>query len=199
MNLVKIDSNRELFTTSKIVAEALSGKKDQHRNVFITIEKMLKDDDLFQVERSRGHANAPKAHNTTVYMSKNGCSKFELTFYTVNNRKYKMYKMNEGAYTLLVINLSRYKNARKIQHDFINAFFMMKDLLAKKTKTIEHLVVDGILPVDKKGTLSKVNGEKREELVKSYYRSQNGKKDLELDEKVRMIQLSLFDFEQIEK
>lgn len=192
--LVNIEGTNHLYTTSKIVAEKLSRTSTQHRNVIITIEKMVKEKELWSMEQQRGDANALESQDLGVrYVSTNGHAIITESTYTVNNRKHKMYKLNESAFYLLVMNLSRYKNARILQHEFINAFQKMKQLIKHQQETIHDLVAHGIAPVDPINTKSRVNNKKRDKLVRSYYRSSRGKKDGELNEAIKLTQLE-FDF-----
>jgi len=179
-DLVKIKNN-EAFTDTKVLAEKLSGNYQQHKSVIRTLEKLISDSELFP--------RCTEQHNVTKAKYCN--AKFiQTTHTTKRNNKYKMYEMNEDGFMLLVFQLSKFKKASILQQQFIGAFQEMKQVIRKQQQTIEDLIVNGITPIDKKDTKSKINGEKRGKLVRSYYRSTDGKTEDDLNQAIKLTQLT---------
>ena len=110
----------EVYTSSKIIAEMLSGSKDQHRNILKTIEFLLKNAEF----QSRSDA--------TVFIHESGSIFKETTFKNKMGRKYKAYDMNEQAYMFLAMQLGQYKNALEVQGLIIQSFMIMKQALMNK-------------------------------------------------------------------
>jgi phage regulator Rha-like protein len=113
----------EVFTNSKILAEKLSGAKDQHRNVMITIKELIEKAG-FKKSHSRGNAS----EQLFTYTHSSGAIILDSTF-KVRGRTFPCFEMNEQGYLYIMMQLGRYKNALTIQGLFIEAFTLMKNAL----------------------------------------------------------------------
>ena len=111
-------------------------------------------------------------------------------------RKQKAYKVNRDIFLMVTLSL-RGEKAEQYRFDFIKAFNLLEEEYFKTQKkltcdddmsyTLEHT-----LPYAPKDTISKVNGLKRDKLVRSYYRSKNGKEIKKLDIAIADLKSSLF-------
>ena len=110
-NQIVFLSNNEVFTSSLIIAENL---EVPHRNLLRTIDKILE----FQ-KKNIAQGRALKYPQKFI----------ERTFKNKMNREYRMFELNEQAFTKLVMHLANYEKAEYIQDLFIEAFFEMKDRL----------------------------------------------------------------------
>jgi len=114
----------DVFTSSKIVAEKISGSKDQHRNLVKTIETLIEK------------ANFGSRADANVFTHNSGSVFRKSTFKNKQGRIYPMFEMNEQAYMYLVMQLGQYKNALQIQGLFISAFTMMKQALQNQNNNV---------------------------------------------------------------
>ena len=113
-NQIVFLSNKEVFTSSLIIAENL---EVAHKDLLRTIEKILK------LQKENSVQTSPLKFPQKF---------IEKSFTNKMNRTYPMYELNEQAFTKLVMHLSGYKKAEIIQDLFIEAFFEMKDRLQKQ-------------------------------------------------------------------
>ena len=130
-----------------------------------------------------------------------GLLKIEETSYIDKwNRKQLSYKLDRDIFVLVVSKLTGGKAERYI-YDFIQAFNLLEDEYFKTQKTLtvdsdKDLVLEHILPFSPKDTISKVNGLKKDKLVRSYYRSKNGKELKLLDKAIAELKESLFEHDE---
>lgn len=110
-NQIVFLSNKEVFTSSLIIAENL---EVPHKVLLGTISKIVEN-------QTKNNGTGMPLKFPPVFKEK--------TFTNKMNRTYPMYELNEQAFTKLVMNLSGYKKAEYIQDLFIEAFFEMKDRL----------------------------------------------------------------------
>ena len=103
----------EIFTTSNIIAEKL---EVPHRDLLKTIEKLL-----INLGATKSYLNFSKKFIKSKY--KHWKTKVE----------YDNYLINEPAFTILVMQLWKYKNALKIQEQFVEQFFKMKQVLQNQS------------------------------------------------------------------
>jgi len=113
--------------------------------------------------------------------------------------KRKMYQLDRDIFLMITLTL-RGEKAEKYRLDFIKAFDLLEQEYFKTQKTLisnsdEKIVLEHTIPTDPKNTISKVNGLKRNKLVKSYYRSKKGKELKELDDAIANIKKSLFGYD----
>lgn len=107
---------KDIFTTSKIVAEKL---EVPHKKLLKTIERILKRNKNLEVFGS-----------TPKYEQKFIKTEFE---HWKTKIKYSWYLINEPWFSKLVMNLWNYKEAEKVQNEFIQAFFKMKEVLQNQS------------------------------------------------------------------
>jgi len=123
--------------------------------------------------------------------------KIALAKYTdEQGKERKMYQLDRDIFLMITLTLKGAK-AEQYRLDFIKAFNLLEEEYFKTQKkltcdddmsyTLEHT-----LPYAPKDTISKVNGLKRDKLVRSYYRSKNGKEIKRLDILIADIKTSLF-------
>jgi len=124
----------------------------------------------------------------------------EVKYIDKKGEKRPMYKLDRDIFILVVSKLTGGKAERYI-YEFIQAFNLLEEEYFKTQKTLtadndKDLVLEHTLPFDPKNTISKVNGLKRDKLVKSYYRSKNGKELRALDSAIAELKTSLFGWDE---
>jgi len=114
-------------------------------------------------------------------------------------RNIESYLVNRDIFLKLVFSF-RGAKAEKFTDDFIKAFNLLEEEYFKRTLPTDNndkdLVLEHILPFSPKDTISKVNGLKKDKLVRSYYRSKNGKELKLLDKAITEIKNSLFEHDE---
>lgn len=107
---------KDIFTTSKIVAEKL---EVPHKDLLRTIEKIIK-----RKENLGGQGSTSKFEQKFIK------TQFE---HWKTKIKFPWYLINEPWFSKLIMNLSWYKKAEDIQNEFIYAFFQMKEVISNQT------------------------------------------------------------------
>jgi len=112
----------------------------------------------------------------------------------------KYYLLSQEAFSLLVMGF-RGKQAMQWKVEYIKAFKLLRDEYFKTQNKLinendKDLALEHTLPFDPKNTISKVNGLKRDKLVRSYYRSKNGKELKLLDKAIANLKTSLFGYDE---
>ena len=115
-------------------------------------------------------------------------------------RKQKAYKVNRDIFLMVTLSL-RGEKAEQYRFEFIQAFNLLEEEYFKTQNKLinendKDLVIEHTLPFDPKNTISKVNGLKRDKLVRSYYRSKNGKELKLLDKAIANLKTSLFGYDE---
>jgi len=103
----------EAFTSSNIVSDML---EVPNKDLLRTIDKVIKLYNLTVL-----HSTVKNAKHQPIFI--------ETTYKNKRGRVYKSYDMNEAAYMLLAMQLSKYKNAREVQIAVVTAFSMMKEAI----------------------------------------------------------------------
>jgi len=116
------------------------------------------------------------------------------------NRDIESYLVNRDIFLKLVFGF-RGAKAEKFTDDFIKAFNLLEEEYFKTQKALisdsdKDLALEHILPYLPKDTISKVNGLKKDKLVRSYYRSKNGKELKTLDKAISNLKTSLFGYDE---
>jgi len=124
----------------------------------------------------------------------------EIKYVDKRGRKQLAYKLDRDIFVLVVSKLTGGKAERYI-YEFIQAFNLLEEEYFKtQNKLIDNddknLVLEHTLPFDPKNTISKINGLKRDKLVRSYYRSKNGKELKLLDKAIAELKDSLFEHDE---
>jgi len=163
--------NSEFCTTTLDVARVFN---KQHKNILRIINQDIEFFTRLNIEPS-------------TYQDKTG----------KNNT---FYYLSQEAFSLLVMGF-RGKQAMQWKVDYIEAFKLLRDEYFKTQKTLtadsdKDLVLEHTLPFAPKDTISKINGLKRDKLVKSYYRSKNGKELKALDSAIAGLKTSLFGWDE---
>jgi hypothetical protein len=112
------------------------------------------------------------------------------TYSTKAGNTYIVWEYNRAAFMLITMQLSRYKKALLNQRLFIMGFDLMEERI-RLTKVEEQYILKETLNIDPKGTISVVNGLPREEYVRGYYRSINGKRIAKLDKLIAKARANL--------
>jgi len=112
----------------------------------------------------------------------------------------KMYQLDRDIFLMVTLTL-RGKKAEEFRLDFIKAFDLLeKEYFKTQNKLINEndkdIALEHTLPFDPKNTISKVNGLKRDKLVRAYYRSKNGKELKALDKAIANLKTSLFGYDE---
>lgn len=117
-NWIVMQKWKELFTTSKIIADKL----EVNHNTFLrTVERVI---DLYDLsEESSIHPCIVKYPEKII----------KTTFINKQKAEYKWYFINEPAFMLIMMNSSSYSKARKIQQEIVQAFFHMKETLQNQS------------------------------------------------------------------
>jgi len=127
--------------------------------------------------------------------------KIQVVKYTdPKGEKRKMYQLDRDIFLMITLTL-RGAKAEQYRLDFIKAFDLLEEEYFKTQKTLtadsdKDLVLEHILPFSPKDTISKVNGLKKDKLVRSYYRSKNGKELKLLDKAIAELKESLFEHDE---
>jgi len=116
------------------------------------------------------------------------------------NRDIESYLVNRDIFLKLVFSF-RGAKAEKFTDNFIKAFNLLEEEYFKTQNKLineneKDLALEHTLPFDPKNTISKVNGLKRDKLVRSYYRSKNGKELKALDKAIANLKTSLFGYDE---
>jgi len=121
--------------------------------------------------------------------------------YTDKQGKKRPYlELDRDMFIMVVAKINTAK-AEDYTYDFIQAFNLLEAEYFKTQKTLtadsdKDLVLEHILPFSPKDTISKVNGLKKDKLVRSYYRSKNGKELKLLDKAITELKDSLFEHDE---
>jgi len=166
--------NGKVFATSLDIAKAFDKR---HKNIIQKIERLFGFEYFF-----------------------NGL-KIQLVKYTdPKGEERKMYLLDRDIFLMVTLTL-RGDKAEQYRFDFIQAFNLLEEEYFKTQKTLisdsdRDLALEHILPYSPKDTISKVNGLKKDKLVRAYYRSKNGKELKLLDKAISNLKTSLFGYDE---
>jgi len=124
-DLVQVQKG-EIFTTSSLIAEKLEAK---HTDIIKTINFIIKN-----LDSSKSYLN----NNLGVFAK---TPKYEEKFIETTFKhwktkiEFKWYLINESAFTILIMNLWRYKKAFDIQRIFTQQFFQMREALQNQSNS----------------------------------------------------------------
>jgi len=166
--------NGKAFTTSLDIAKAFNKR---HDNIIQKIERLV---------------------GYEYFVSQ---LKIQLAKYTdKQGKERKLYQLDRDIFLMVTLTL-RGEKAENFRLDFIKAFDLLEEEYFKTQKTLitdsdRDLALEHTIPFDPKNTISKVNGLKRDKLVRSYYRSKNGKELKLLDKAIAGLKTSLFGYDE---
>ena len=195
----------EAFTTSVIITQMYAKYPLNHRQIIITTEKLLDsvrydgehNDQISAFEGDillNGVKNVPKDSKYGIGFSLkdslSGAIFRKKTYSTKAGNTYIVWEYNRAAFMLITMQLSRYKKALLNQRLFIMGFDLMEERI-RLTKVEEQYILKETLNIDPKGTISVVNSLPREEYVRGYYRSINGKRIAKLDKLIAKARANL--------
>jgi len=166
--------NGKVFTTSLDIAKAFDKR---HDNIIQKIERLVS----FEYFVSQLKIQSAK------YSDK-------------QDKERKMYQLDRDIFLMITLTL-RGEKAENFRLDFIKAFDLLEEEYFKTQNKLisendKDLVLEHILPYSPKDTISKVNGLKKDKLVRAYYRSKNGKELKLLDKAIANLKTSLFGYDE---